>query len=215
LERFAGDVEALIRHFDIQNKGFCPGYLYSNVVVRSVILNKLGRVTKNINPSESKKVFQDCFEASTFALHLIVGLEMYHGEDNGTLWSKISMFDNRGDAAEELGMLDQALIDFKACRAKISLAGNVWKMQPTLTQVTMRILRIMAVTKVGHPRPHNTVGERNLLQKQLGSSFWSKDSHQCVHLKQCGKCHVIWYCSHACQMEGWKSGHKKECKVLS
>lgn len=134
------------------------------------------------------------------------------------------MFYRRGKSAQALGMLEQALVDMQACRAKIRLAGSVWQIEPTLTQVTTNILQIMARTKVGQPRPHYPEGERHLLQKQLGLSYWSKGNDQygycgaekseSVNLKQCSKCNTVCYCSRECQAEAWKSGHKEECKIL-
>ena len=32
--------------------------------------------------------------------------------------------------------------------------------------------------------------------------------------KTCGKCHTARYCSRSCQVEDWKSGHKRSCESL-
>ena len=39
-----------------------------------------------------------------------------------------------------------------------------------------------------------------------------KDALADEKFKQCSKCKSQWYCSKECQVEAWKSGHKKDCK---
>ena len=133
----------------------------------------------------------------------------------------------RAIAAANLGMLDQALTDFRGECATIRMIGPSWKREPSIQQVTLRVLHTMA--KIKHrdnaARPHYTLGEREDWEKELGIGDYSLDRFFCancgatrsntIKLKVCTMCKCKWFCSKACIAEAWKhKGHKQECKEL-
>ncbi|EJK62635.1 hypothetical protein THAOC_16742 [Thalassiosira oceanica] len=40
----------------------------------------------------------------------------------------------------------------------------------------------------------------------------AKETETGEKYKQCSKCRAQWYCSKECQVESWRTGHKKDCK---
>jgi len=75
--------------------------------------------------------------------------------------------------------------------------------------------RLMMRTMLQGP----TVQNQGMLR--FGSDQFKESMRGCAHcgdrvkaLQRCSRCREVWYCGRECQVAGWKSGHKKVCKVV-
>lgn len=101
IEAFAGAVEALVRRFGLHN--FCAGYLHGTIVKRSMMLADICDMTEESDPLESKKAYHDCDDASTFALHLISGLESRPGKQDPHVLSSRKICASARDVGTGIG----------------------------------------------------------------------------------------------------------------
>ena len=223
IEAFVVDVEQLLDRLDLTGKSIVPGYLPGALVEPAMLLTQYAQAILKVDPDESHEASKRCIEVSTFALQLVEFQNLPDGENLKTL-QRVLMLLTRGRCKKRLGEYRGALADFRATRALIALAGQEWKRNPTLEEVTTEILAVLALMKSGTSRPHFSEEKTEKWQKELGLSVFSHDKYQCSYcgveksdgqnLMQCSRCRYRWYCGAECQRAAWTETHKGECKQL-
>jgi len=222
IEAFVIDVEQLLDRLNLTGKFIIPGYLAGTVVYQAMLLAQYAENMLKVDGDESHEVSRRCIEVSTFSLQLIEFQASRH--DNTDTVSRVILLVTRGRCKKRLGEYREALADFRATRAFIALSGPEWKRNPTLSEVTVEILKVLALMKIGSPRPHFSEEKLEKWQKELGLSVFSHDKYKCSYcgvaktdnqnLMQCSRCNYRWYCGAECQRAAWTETHKRECKVL-
>jgi len=210
------DILKTLKRLRLHNIGFIPGYLPSVYLSRCMVRLSIGAMT------EDSEKYQGSIEDATEGIRLFHFLNQ--GDDGLTQMPQIiAALVTRGKASEALGMLEQALTDFRGVCAAIRIVGLTrWERQPSIHEATLKALVVLSRIKIRDnvPRPHYTDDDREALEEELGLGDFSYDKYMCancgatrsrsVKLLVCADCKKKWFCS---KKAGARSCERVQCEL--
>lgn len=158
-------------------------------------------------------MYEECIEDCTQGLQC--------GLSKQASFYEVAFLMKRGISLKHLGRLNEAIIDYRAAVAAFRLTTQTWPGWPTLEDATKGLFFATCDQKIGLPRPHFSIEERDSLLKELDLGIYQEDQLKCLQCGQssinalcmCTGCRRAWFCDQECQRKAWKSGHKKMCKA--